>query len=60
MVELSSTEMELKALVADTGAVHSVVAGFEIKVLDGELFPWENVLEFILFLPHQVWVACAH
>jgi hypothetical protein len=37
--------------------VNSFVGGFEIKVLDGELFPWENVLEFILSLPHQVWIT---
>ncbi|MFH0850702.1 MAG: hypothetical protein V1924_07180 [Candidatus Bathyarchaeota archaeon] len=37
--------------------MNSFVGGFEIKVLDGELFPWENVLEFLLSLPQYVWVT---
>ena len=57
MVELSSCEMELKALVADTGTVHSVVAGFEIRVIDGKRFPWGVVLDYLTGLPHEVWVT---
>ena len=57
LIGLISSENELKRLIGDTGQVNSFVGGFEIKVLDGELFPWENVLEFILSLPHQVWIT---
>jgi len=46
----------LKRLIGDTGTVSSFVGGFEINVLDGELFPWEIVLEVLLALPHEVWV----
>lgn len=57
MIGLISCENELKRLIGDTGQVDSFVGGFEIKVLDGELFPWENVLEFLLSLPQHVWVT---
>ena len=57
MVELSSCEMELKALVADTGTVHSVVAGFEIRVIDGKHFPWGVVFDYLASQRHEVWVT---
>jgi len=57
MIGLISCENELKRLIGDTGQVNSFVGGFEIKVLDGELFPWENVMEFLLSLPQHVWVT---
>lgn len=54
---MTSCENELKRLIGETGTVNSYVRGFEIKVLDGELFPWELVLEVLLALPHGVWVT---
>jgi len=57
MVELHSAEMEVKALVADTGQVGSFVGGFEIKVLDGKRFPWGVVLDYLTRLPHEVWIV---
>jgi hypothetical protein len=57
MVELSSTETELKALVADTGTVSSFGGGFEIKVLNGKRFPWGVVLDYLTGLPHEAWVT---
>ena len=57
MIGLISCEIELKRLIGDTGQVSSFVGGFEIKVLDGELFPWELVLETLLSLPHNVWIT---
>jgi len=57
MVELHSCEMELKALVADTGTVSSIVGGFEIKVVDGKRFPWGVVLDYLTGLPQEVWVS---
>lgn len=57
MVELSSTEMELKALVADTGTVHSVVAGFEIRVIEGKRFPWGVVFDYLTRQHYEVWVT---
>ena len=57
MIGLISCEIELKRLIGDTGKLSSFVGGFEISVLDGELFPWEIVLEVLLALPHSVWVT---
>jgi hypothetical protein len=57
MIGLISCENELKRLIGDTGQVNSYVGGFEIKVLDGELFPWENVLEFLISIPQLVWIT---
>jgi hypothetical protein len=57
MVELSSTEMELRALVADTGTVHPVVAGFEIRVINGKRFPWGVVFDYLASLRHEVWIT---
>jgi hypothetical protein len=57
MVELSSCEMELKALVADTGTVHSVVAGFEIRVVNGKRFPWGVVFDYLASQHYEVWVT---
>ncbi len=57
MIGLISCEIELKRLIGDTGQVNSFVGGFEINVLDGELFPWEIVLEVLLALPQQVWIT---
>jgi hypothetical protein len=57
MAELNSCEMEIKALVADTGTVNSFGGGFEVKVLDGKRFPWGVVLNYLTSLSHEVWVT---
>ena len=57
LVELNSCEMELKALVADTGTVNSFVGGYEIKVLNGKRFPWGVVLDYLAGQKHEVWIT---
>jgi len=57
MAELSSGETELKALVADTGTVNSVVAGFEIRVIEGKRFPWGVVFDYLTRQQYEVWVT---
>jgi len=57
MVELSSCEMELKAIVADTGIVDSFVGGYQIRVLDGKRFPWGVVFHYLRDQVHEVWVT---
>jgi len=57
MVELSSCEMELKAIVADTGEVNPVVAGFKIRVTDGKRFPWAVVFDYLASHQYEVWVT---
>jgi len=57
MVELNSCEVELKALVADTGTVNSIVGGYEVRVLNGKQFPWAVVLDYLVGQGLEVWVT---
>jgi hypothetical protein len=38
----------LRKIAEETGEIRSVYGGFEIKVLKPTLFPWYNVLNYLL------------
>jgi hypothetical protein len=46
----------LKKIVENTGEVHSVYGGFEIKVLEPSLFPWYKVVDQLLEIGQDIWM----
>jgi len=47
---------KLRKVAKDTGEIDSVYGGFQIKVLKPTLFPWYNVLDYLLEIGQEVWV----
>jgi hypothetical protein len=48
--------MELTHIVMDTGEVRGYLAGFEIVVLKEKEFPYAVIFDYLLMLPHSIWV----
>jgi hypothetical protein len=46
----------LRNIAEETGKIRSVYGGFEVKVLKPTLFPWYNVLNYLLEIGQEVWV----
>jgi len=46
----------LKKIVEDTGEVHSVYGGFEIRVLKPTLFPWYRAMNELLEIGQEIWI----
>jgi hypothetical protein len=46
----------LKKIVEDTGEVHSVYGGFEIRVLEPSLFPWYKIVNELLEIGQEIWI----
>ncbi len=56
VMSMDSCQIELSKLVADTGEVLGYLGGFEIIVLKEE-FPYRLVFDFLLSLPHDIWLS---
>jgi hypothetical protein len=47
----------LKERVSDTGDVNPVYGGFEIGVAKPTLFPWHKVIDELLGIGQEIWIA---
>ena len=47
----------LKEMVRDTGDVNPVYGGFEIRVAKPTLFPWYKVINELLGIGQEIWIA---
>ena len=47
----------LKEMVEDTGDVDSVYGGFEIRIVKPTLFPWYKVINELLEIGQEIWIA---
>jgi len=47
----------LKEMVEDTGHVDSVYGGFEIGIVKPTLFPWYKVINELLEIGQEIWIA---
>jgi hypothetical protein len=48
---------QLKEMVENTGEVHSVYDRFESRVLKPTLFPWYKVINELLGIGQEIWIA---
>jgi hypothetical protein len=53
---MTDPETELKRIIKETGEVHAIYGGFEIKVLKPTLFPWHKLLNQLFEIGQKVWV----
>ena len=47
----------LKDMVEDKGDVNSVYGGFEIRIVKPTLFPWYIVINELLEIGQEIWIA---
>jgi hypothetical protein len=47
----------LKEMVSDTGDVSPVYGGFEIRVVKSTLYPWYKVINELLGIGQEIWIA---
>jgi hypothetical protein len=47
----------LRKMVEDTGEVNSVYGGFEVRILKPALFPWLTVVDELLEIGQEAWIA---
>jgi hypothetical protein len=47
----------LKEMVEDTGDVDSVYGGFEIRIVKPTFFPWYKVINELLEIGQEIWIA---
>jgi hypothetical protein len=47
----------LKEMVSDTGDVSPVYGGLEIRVVKPTLFPWYKVINELLGIGQEIWIA---
>jgi hypothetical protein len=48
---------QLKEMVKDTGDVDSAYCGFEIRIVKPTLFPWYKVINELLDIGQEIWIA---
>jgi hypothetical protein len=53
---MTDPETELKRIIKETGEVHAIYGGFEIKVLSPRSFPWHKLLDQLIEIGQKVWV----
>lgn len=49
--------IKLKGLVGESGIVSELYGGYEITVLDTNVFPWEGVFNLLLDASYEVWIT---
>ncbi len=49
--------IKLKGLVGESGIVSELYGGYEITVLDTNVFPWEGVFNLLLDASYEVWIS---
>jgi hypothetical protein len=49
--------IKLKGLVGESGIVSELYGGYEITVLDTNVFPWESVFNLLLDALYEVWIT---
>jgi len=56
-MSFDTCQIELTQIVRDTGDVTGYLGGFEIVILKEDEFPYTLVLDYLLSMPHDIWIV---